>query len=255
MVRAADLLAEGRRIPGHGRHRRSSPRLGAGGPAHPDEATDSWDDKVAVERFVGKGGRFVRGRARRHRARSTVEVDGETITAAQGPGAGHRATAWVPPMFEAVPHWTNREAIAAEAVPDVPARRRRRRHRPRDRSGHVPLRRRGDRWSRRGPRLAGAEEPEASAADHRDLRARGRDGAHRRRHRARRGLRATAGATVTLADGTVLTGERMLVATGRRRRPGRARASAALGLDESAQALPVDGLMRVSARVCGPSAT
>ena len=28
-----------------------------------DEATDTWDDKVAVDRFVGKGGHFVRGRA------------------------------------------------------------------------------------------------------------------------------------------------------------------------------------------------
>jgi pyruvate/2-oxoglutarate dehydrogenase complex dihydrolipoamide dehydrogenase (E3) component len=28
-----------------------------------DEATDTWDDKVAVDRFLGKGGRFVRGRA------------------------------------------------------------------------------------------------------------------------------------------------------------------------------------------------
>jgi hypothetical protein len=26
-------------------------------------ATDTWDDKVAADRFTGKGGRFVRGRA------------------------------------------------------------------------------------------------------------------------------------------------------------------------------------------------
>ena len=28
------------------------------------EATDNWDDKVAVDRFVGQGGRFVRGSGR-----------------------------------------------------------------------------------------------------------------------------------------------------------------------------------------------
>jgi len=29
-----------------------------------EEATDFWNDKVAVDRFTGKGGHFVRGRAR-----------------------------------------------------------------------------------------------------------------------------------------------------------------------------------------------
>ena len=29
-----------------------------------DEATDDWDDTVAVDRFIGKGGHFVRGWAR-----------------------------------------------------------------------------------------------------------------------------------------------------------------------------------------------
>ena len=29
-----------------------------------DEATDNWDDRVAVERFESKGGRFVRGSGR-----------------------------------------------------------------------------------------------------------------------------------------------------------------------------------------------
>ena len=57
MVRAADLLAEGRRIPGNGRNVGRHARLGARWPRRiRDEATDSWDDKVAVERFEGKGG-------------------------------------------------------------------------------------------------------------------------------------------------------------------------------------------------------
>src|SRR3984885_9449921 len=61
MIRAADLLAEGRRIPG----------MAGSSQVHPDWATvaariraegpDDWDDKVAVDRCTGKGGTFFRG--------------------------------------------------------------------------------------------------------------------------------------------------------------------------------------------------
>jgi pyruvate/2-oxoglutarate dehydrogenase complex dihydrolipoamide dehydrogenase (E3) component len=61
MIRAANLLAEGRRIPG----------LAGGSAITPDwspvarriraEATDNWDDKVAADRFIGKGGTLFRG--------------------------------------------------------------------------------------------------------------------------------------------------------------------------------------------------
>ena len=82
-----------------------------------DEATDSWDDKVAVDRFVGKGGHFIRGRARVTGA-SSVEVNGQEITAGTALVLATGARAWVPPMFEEIPHWTNREAIATETVPE-----------------------------------------------------------------------------------------------------------------------------------------
>src|ERR1700682_1556688 len=64
MIRAGNLLAEGRRIPG----------MAGSSTVHPDwtpvarrirdDATDNWDDSVAVERFEGEGGRFVRGAGR-----------------------------------------------------------------------------------------------------------------------------------------------------------------------------------------------
>jgi pyruvate/2-oxoglutarate dehydrogenase complex dihydrolipoamide dehydrogenase (E3) component len=64
MVRAADALAEARRVP----------ELAGGARVDPDftpvaariraEATDKWIDQAAVDRFTGKGGRFVRGCAR-----------------------------------------------------------------------------------------------------------------------------------------------------------------------------------------------
>lgn len=61
--------------PGRERARRSTARQRAGRPRRRppglvfcprrirEEATDDWDDTVAVERFEGKGGRLVRGRA------------------------------------------------------------------------------------------------------------------------------------------------------------------------------------------------
>ena len=63
MVRAAGSLADARRVrAGRGtgdmmhRLRPVAARIRA-------EATDNWDDQVAVDRFIGKGGTFVRGQA------------------------------------------------------------------------------------------------------------------------------------------------------------------------------------------------
>lgn len=120
MVRAGNLLAEAGRIPGI-----AGTVEGVVADWRPvakrirDEATDTWDDQVAVDRFVAKGGRFVRGRARilgpRH-----VEVPGvgviearTALVVAAGTGAA------VPPIpgLAETPYWTNREAIAAEELP------------------------------------------------------------------------------------------------------------------------------------------
>jgi pyruvate/2-oxoglutarate dehydrogenase complex dihydrolipoamide dehydrogenase (E3) component len=64
MIRAADLLAEARRIPGMAGTANVLPDYGPVAQRIRDEATDNWNDQVAVDRFVGKGGRFVRGRGR-----------------------------------------------------------------------------------------------------------------------------------------------------------------------------------------------
>jgi pyruvate/2-oxoglutarate dehydrogenase complex dihydrolipoamide dehydrogenase (E3) component len=64
MIRAANLLAEARRIPGMAGQATVRPDWAPVAARIRDEATDDWDDKVAVDRFVGKGGRFVRGWAR-----------------------------------------------------------------------------------------------------------------------------------------------------------------------------------------------
>src|SRR5579864_2618697 len=64
MIRAADLLAEARRVPGMAGRTTVEPDWAPVARRIREEATDSWDDQVAVERLEGKGGRFVRGHGR-----------------------------------------------------------------------------------------------------------------------------------------------------------------------------------------------
>src|ERR1044071_5813792 len=64
MVRAGLALAEARRIPGLAGSSTVTPDWEPVAKRIRDEATDDWNDKVAVDRFVGKGGIFVRGTAR-----------------------------------------------------------------------------------------------------------------------------------------------------------------------------------------------
>ncbi len=116
MVRAADLLAEGRRIPGMAGTATVSPDWAPVARRIRAEATDRWDDQVAADRFEEKGGHLVRGRAR-VTGPASVEVGRETFTARRALilSTGQRPV--VPPMFADVPHWTSRGAIAAETVP------------------------------------------------------------------------------------------------------------------------------------------
>jgi pyruvate/2-oxoglutarate dehydrogenase complex dihydrolipoamide dehydrogenase (E3) component len=241
MVRAADLLAEGRRIPGNAGTSTVSPDWSPVARRIRDEATDNWDDKVAVDRFVGKGGRFVRGRARLVSARE-VEVDGERITASRALVLATGARPWIPPMFEAVPHWTNRDAIAVEELPATLSI---------VGGGAIGLEI-GQAMARFGvevtiiemaDRLVAPEEPEASALITEILR---REGivVHTGARIERVEPWGATGTTIHLEGAPPVSAERMLVATGRR--PDLAGLGvAALGLDESGHAVPVDGHMAV----------
>ena len=240
MVRASELLAEGRRIPGRAGSSVVTPDW-APVAARVRDATDTWDDRLAVERLEAKGARFLRGWAR-VTGPSTVEIDGQTVTARRALVLGTGQRAFVPPMFGAVPHWTNRELIEADAVPSsllVIG------------GGSVGLEL-GQVMARfgcavtiveAGVRLAGAEEPEASALITGVLRAEGVE-VHIGATVERVDRFGAAGARVELAGGTVLQAERLLVATGRRSDL-HALGVAVLGLDEDARGLPVDGRMRV----------
>jgi pyruvate/2-oxoglutarate dehydrogenase complex dihydrolipoamide dehydrogenase (E3) component len=118
MVRAAGLLAEARRIPGIAGSAMERPDWAPLARRIRDEATDDWDDRVAVERFGGKGGRFLRGEGRIV-APGRVAVGDRVVEARRGivVATGTRAAIPSIPGLEQVPRWTNREAIEAKELP------------------------------------------------------------------------------------------------------------------------------------------
>ncbi len=120
MIRAANLLAEARRIPGMaGSLEGLTPDWTPVADRIRDEATDNWDDKVAVDRFTGNGGRFVRGSARILGPRLVEVDDVGVIEARRGLVIATGTTAALPPIpgLAETPYWTNREAVSAEELP------------------------------------------------------------------------------------------------------------------------------------------
>src|SRR5215475_311738 len=83
MIRAGNVLSEARRVRGMAGRAEVSPDWTPVARRIRDEATDTWDDKVAVDRFTGKGGRFVRGIGRLVGPR-TVAVGDQTSQARRG---------------------------------------------------------------------------------------------------------------------------------------------------------------------------
>ncbi len=119
MIRAAGLLAEARRIPGMAGEAAVTPDWAPVAKRIRAEATDNWDDKAAVDRFEGKGGRFVRGWGHLDGPHRVVVGD-RIIEATRAIVLGVGAKAWTPPIAGLVdtPFWTNREAIETEEVPE-----------------------------------------------------------------------------------------------------------------------------------------
>ncbi|MEU3048073.1 NAD(P)/FAD-dependent oxidoreductase [Streptomyces sp. NPDC006984] len=117
MIRAGNLLAEARRVPGIAGTSQVTPDWAEVAARIRDEATDDWNDQVAVDRLTGKGGRFIRGRARLT-GPGRVTVDDLAITARRGIviATGTRPTAPPVPGLADVPYWTNRDAIAAKEL-------------------------------------------------------------------------------------------------------------------------------------------
>ena len=249
MVRAADALAEARRVDGlAGSVAGVTPDWSLVASRIREEATDGWDDRAAVERFTQKGGTFLRGTGRIV-GPGRVHVDGKTYAAGRGivVNVGSRAT--LPPVegIDGVPFWTNREFAEATSLPgslvvlgggaigcelaQVAARF----------GTEVAL-------VESAPRLLSADEPEASERIATVFRREGIT-VHTGSAAARIAASTTAGdadqVEVTLEGGTLLRAERLLVATGRRADPG-AVGLGSVGVAADARVAPTDEWCRVA---------
>ncbi len=246
MIRAANLIAETRRVPGMAGTSTVTPDWSPVAQRIREEATDHWNDKVAADRFTGQGGHLVRGRGK-------ITGAGQvTVRGADGPRVFQARTGIVlntgtepavPPLdgLAGTPYWTNREIVQAEQVPESLI----------VLGGGAIGAELAQIFARFGaavtvvetlPRLLSFEEPESSELIERVFSAEGitvcpNAPAERVSHDGAR-------FTVHLG-GSAVSAERLLVATGRRVDLA-ALGVAAVGLDAAARAIPTDGWMRAA---------
>ena len=119
MVRAADALAEAGRVAGlAGEAPDVQPDWTPVATRIRDEATDDWDDRVAVKRFTDAGGTFVRGHGRLV-SRTEVDVGGQRFEARRGIVGATGSSAAVPPVdgLGDVDYWTNHQLVEAQELP------------------------------------------------------------------------------------------------------------------------------------------
>jgi pyruvate/2-oxoglutarate dehydrogenase complex dihydrolipoamide dehydrogenase (E3) component len=240
MIRAANALAEARRIDGLAGSAQIRPDWAPVARRIREEATDTWDDRVAVERLEGKGARFIRGSGRLT-GNGLVAVGDTELRARRGVVIATGTEPAIPPVpgLDATPYWTNHEAIEADTLPDslvVLG------------GGAIGLEL-AQVFARFGvrvtvvealDRLLAAEEPEASALAEHALRADGIE-VHTSAP-AERVDHSPEGFSVELNSATV-RGDALLVATGRRTRLDQLGLDT-VGLDPSARSIATDERMR-----------
>jgi pyruvate/2-oxoglutarate dehydrogenase complex dihydrolipoamide dehydrogenase (E3) component len=243
MIRAADLLAEGRRIPGMSGSSSVVPDWAQVATRIRDDATDDWDDTKAAEKFTRAGGTLFRGHAA-IAGPDQVSVGDVLLRARRGIVIGTGTAPSVPPIpgLAGTPFWTNHEAIETKKLPSsitvlgggavgaelaqVFAR---------FGSSVTVVEARGQ--------LLPLEEPESGKLVASVFR---RDGIDVRTGASAASVAYDGGEfTVTLAGGAQLHAERLLVATGRRADlaglgVGR------IGLDETGHTIAVDDRMRAA---------
>ena len=118
MIRAANLLAEGRRIPGMAGAATVTPDWAPVAARIRAEATDNWDDTAAADRFTGKGGTLYRGRGV-IKGPGRVAVGEDVLIASRGIVVSTGAVPAIPPVpgLADTPYWTNHQAIETEKAP------------------------------------------------------------------------------------------------------------------------------------------
>ncbi|HJP80015.1 MAG TPA: NAD(P)/FAD-dependent oxidoreductase [Pseudonocardiaceae bacterium] len=243
MIRASDVLAEGRRIPQLAGDSTVTPDFTPVAKRIRQDATDDWDDTAAVERFQSKGGVFVRGHGV-ITGPNTVSVGGDEYIARRGIvlNTGTEPNAPAITGLEGTPYWTNREAMQLETLPASIA----------ILGGGAIGSELSQVFARFGvkvtvieaaPRLLRLEEPESGELVEAAFREDGID--------VLTGAAATAvshdanGFTVTLENGATVQAERLLVACGRRSNL-KGIGLDKIGLDENVRHLDADEYLRVA---------
>lgn len=243
MIRASNLLMEARRVPGMAGLAEVTSDWAPVAQRIRAEASGDWDDSIAVGRFEGKGGRFVRGYGRIS-GPQTVTVGERSFTTTRGIVVATGSKPAIPPIpgLAGIDYWTTHDAIQVEQLPASLL----------VLGGGAVGCELGQVFSRFGvevtiveglDRLLAAEEPEASAVLAGAFADEGiavYTGARVERVEARGGFVVAA-----LEDGAELTAERLLVATGRTvDLDGLGLDSA--GIDTSGRFVPVDEHLRAA---------
>lgn len=246
MIRGSTLLAEARRVNAYAGSATVEADLGPVAKRIRAEATDDWDDSVAVDRFAGKGGRMVRGSAVLE-GPGRVRVGDEVYLASRAVVVATGSEPVVPPVdgLADSPYWTNREAISAMSAPDSLV----------VLGGGAVGVELAQMFARYGssvtvveaaPSVLPPEEPEAAAVVADALR---EDGVTL--HVGRKAVRVSRedGAMVVgLDDGSSVRGAELLVSVGRRPRVSDL-GLGTVGVDAEAKELAVDDRMRAGERL------
>jgi pyruvate/2-oxoglutarate dehydrogenase complex dihydrolipoamide dehydrogenase (E3) component len=242
MIRAANLIAETRRVNGMAGTATVQPDWAPVAKRIRDEATDDWNDQVAVDRLVKKGVTFLRERGT-ITGPGRVRAGDREFEASRGIIVATGTVPVIPPIegLAGTPYWTNREAIEADTLPAsivVLG----------GGSIGVELTQVFARFGvdvtvvEAADRILALEEPEAGELARQALE---RDGV-----KFRTGVKATkiqhgGGFTITLDDGSEAEGEKLLVATGRRVDM-KSLGLDKVGVDPDARAIEVDEHLRAA---------
>jgi pyruvate/2-oxoglutarate dehydrogenase complex dihydrolipoamide dehydrogenase (E3) component len=118
MIAAAHVVADVHRVPDFAGTAQVQPDWAPVARRIRDEATDDWDDTVAVKRLEDSGARFARGSGT-VTGPGRVRVGGTTYVARKGIVLNTGTTPSAPPIdgLDDTPYWTNRDAVALTELP------------------------------------------------------------------------------------------------------------------------------------------
>ena len=118
MIAAAHVIADAHKVPRFGGTADVRPDWSTVAQRVRDEATDDWDDAVAVKRLEDSGARFVRGRGVLV-GPGRVRVGGTTYAARKGVVLNTGTEPAAPPVegLQGTPYWTNRDAVTVTELP------------------------------------------------------------------------------------------------------------------------------------------